>query len=189
LPMLTVVVCPGIHAPKLTDSFVKALQLEESVFQQQPLILSPQKIPIYSPQHILKSLNLHCSSEAPLLFICFSAGVVGGLGAARLWQRQGGNVKALIALDGWGVWLDASFPIHRLSHDGWTHESSGWFAPQYTSFYADPAVEHQELWRSPHSTYGWQVTTNQKTRTTAVDFIHSLLQQYSKTAASNPEGN
>jgi hypothetical protein len=155
------------------------MRLQESEFQQKLLTLSPQELPIYSPQHILEFLNLHCALNASLLFICFSAGVVGGLGAARLWQRQGGNVRALIAFDGWGVWMDALFPIHRLSHDGWTHESSGWFASQHTSFYADPAVDHLELWRSPHTTWGWQVTANQKTRTTAADFLHLLLQQYS----------
>ena len=69
-----------------------------------------------------------------LTFICFSAGVVGGIGAAHLWQSHFGPVRAFIALDGWGVPLFGDFPIYRFSHDEFTHRSSGLLGAGEDSF-------------------------------------------------------
>lgn len=93
---------------------------------------------------------------------------------------MGGQIKALIALDGWGVPLGGNFPIYRLSHDSFTHWSSALLGGGTESFYADPPVEHLELWRSPQTTKGWwnhQTPTGLKTATptTAALFILEIL--------------
>ncbi|MGB3188280.1 MAG: hypothetical protein WBB43_02490, partial [Limnoraphis sp.] len=64
-------------------------------------------------------------------------------------------VKALIALDGWGVPLGGNFPIYRISHDRFTHWSSALLGGGVESFYADPPVEHLDLWSSPQTARGW----------------------------------
>ncbi len=114
------------------------------------------QVPIYSPSHVVEFLSQHHSpSAAPVLVLAFSAGVVGALGAARLWQGQGGKVSALVALDGWGVALGEDFPVHRLSHDWFTDWSSALLGPGREDFYADPPVPHLFLWHSPQQTWGW----------------------------------
>lgn len=185
---MNIVVIPGIHAPSLTREFVKSLNplLEEA------WIVPEHSVPVYSPQHVFTFLqqtwskvspdftSSDCRSK-PLIFIGFSAGVVGSLGAARLWQAAGNRVLALIALDGWGVPLYGEFPIHRVSHDFWTHWSSGYFGNTQESFYVEPAIEHLELWRSPHTASGI-CTSSKKSRPqqpeTAATFVRSLIKHY-----------
>ncbi len=153
-------ICPGIHDTQLTDSF-----LDE--FIKQPLDLShllvfpTEQYPAYSGFHILQFLQQQYQHDfsSELIIISFSAGVVGAIGAAWGWQLGGGKVKRLIACDGWGVLLGGDFPIHRVSHDQFTHWSSGFLGKGNESFYADPAVEHLGLWRSPHKVTGWRVQT------------------------------
>jgi len=70
---------------------------------------------------------------SPLVFISFSAGVVGAIGAAWGWQLLGG-VWAFIAIDGWGVAAFGNFPIYRLSHDYFTHWSSALLGSGEDSF-------------------------------------------------------
>lgn len=184
---MTLVICPGIHDPALTQAFCQGLNAasalpENSLTQgpettfRKPMILPPQ-IPVYSPNHVLRFLQQHYQSE-PLLLLCFSAGVVGGIGAARQWQQQGGTIRALIAIDGWGVPLLSNFPIHRLSHDPFTHWSSRLLGAGEESFYADPGVEHLALWRSPQNAQGWRVQGDQRQRTTAAAFLNLLLKRY-----------
>ncbi|WP_421656938.1 hypothetical protein [Leptothermofonsia sp. ETS-13] len=113
------------------------------------------------------------------MFIGFSAGVAGAIGAAWGWQWWGGKVKALIALDGWGVPLVGNFPIHRVSHDYFTHWSSALLGAGEDSFYAEPGVEHLDLWRSPHTASGWHLTagsSHSPIRTTAARFIMTFVQ-------------
>lgn len=98
----------------------------------------------------------------PIIFICFSAGVVGGLGAALWWQTKGGKIKAFFALDGWGMPIVANFPVYRLSHDYFTYWSSALLGSGKDSFYADPAVTHLDLWRSPHKVMGCWVSSSGK---------------------------
>jgi len=173
---MNIVICPGIHSSELTRRFIADLQLSHS-----PLIFPAEKAPAYSPLHILKFL-LDADSIEPLLLVAFSAGVVGAIGAARLWQNQGGSIKALIALDGWGVPLTGTFPIHRVSHDRFTAWSSALLdGDSSDSFYADPAVDHLTLWRSPQTVQGQWIPAHKDSRstsTTAASFITALLQRY-----------
>ena len=99
------------------------------------------------------------------MIIAFSAGVVAGFTAACQWQQQGGTIKGLIAFDGWGVPLLGDFPIYRVSHDEFTHYSSAILGTGNISFYADPAVDHLDLWRSPHQVRGWMIDTTNLNKT------------------------
>jgi hypothetical protein len=84
-------------------------------------------------------LQTAADPQEPLLLIGFSAGVVGAIAAANLWQGQGRRVAAVIAVDGWGVPQVGDFPLHRVSHDYFTHWSSAVLGAGADSFYADPA--------------------------------------------------
>jgi hypothetical protein len=175
---MPIVICPGIHPPELTDDFLAGLGWTAAAAHQPERFVCPHTDPAYSPWHIWQRLQQRDRST-PLLFISFSAGVVGAIGAARLWHKHGGLVSALIALDGWGVPLVGDFAIHRLSHDWFTHWNFG--GPSPDSFYADPGVPHLTLWQSPQSVIGWQVEARNeriKTSTTAANFITDLVQRY-----------
>ncbi|MBE9180386.1 hypothetical protein IQ268_17635 [Oculatella sp. LEGE 06141] len=196
---MKIVVCPGIHSLALTQRFLTALAYQPSNI----LVFPAESEPAYSPIHILNFLSDalkppdsgvdNATSTVPLVFIGFSAGVVGAIAAARAWQRQGGVVNAFIALDGWGVPLYANFPIHRVSHDYFTHWSSAWLGNGEDSFYADPPVEHLEVWRSPQTVHGYwlppaRLATRHPTQrgqlTTAAQFLNALLDRYSTNAAT-----
>jgi hypothetical protein len=192
---MTVVICPGIHDPKITDSFLAGLRAAKTAQVSSPpfgpdhpelslgkspktLVFPSQESPAYSAIHILEFLRRHCSIDSPLLLVCFSAGVAGSMGAALGWQQFGGKIRALLALDGWGVPLYGDFPIHRLSHDQFTDWSSKLLGEGRDSFYADPSVEHLALWRSPQNTQGWWLDKHHKQKTTAALFINLLLERY-----------
>jgi hypothetical protein len=171
-----IIVCPGIHPPQLTDDFIQSLnRFNNDDLLRDCLVFPSGKYPAYSPIHILKFLKQTQGKPSPspsLLFIAFSAGVVGAIGAANLWQLWGGKVKAFIAMDGWGVPLIGNFPLHRLSHDYFTHWSSGLISIRGDSFYAQPDVSHLDLWRSPHTVWGWrEKSSGVKIRTNAAEFI------------------
>jgi len=133
----------------------------------------------YSPLAVLAFLQRSLPSPpeaAPLRLIAFSAGVVGAMGAAHLWQSQGGRIQWVMALDGWGVPAWASFPVYRLSHDGFTHWSSMPLGGSSLAFYADPPVEHLDLWRSPQQAVGWcSHVCGLSSRTTAAMFMQEIL--------------
>lgn len=190
--LMQIIVCPGVHPPELTDAFVGTLPALPV-----PPLLFPAAQPAYSAVHILAFLmqqliqpsqpsasflshwnQLQRVKAMPVLWIGFSAGVVGAMGAAHLWQSWGGQVVALIAFDGWGVPLWAPFPVHRLSHDAFTHWSSAALGAGQTSFYAEPAVPHHELWCSPQQAQGWAVQPTGNTYTTAAQFVASLIRHY-----------
>lgn len=182
---MRIMICPGVHPPELTEDFIRALPGLPA-----PPLIFPAKQPAYSSGHIVTFLwqqlagssqdwSLPVIKTTPIVWIGFSAGVVGVIGAAHLWQKLGGQVVALIALDGWGVPLLAPFPIHRLSHDAFTHWSSAVLGAGETSFYAEPAVAHLDLWRSPQQARGWAVQSSGYTNTTAAQFVADLLQHYS----------
>ncbi|MEM9537986.1 MAG: hypothetical protein AAGA60_00580 [Cyanobacteria bacterium P01_E01_bin.42] len=170
---MKIFICPGMHSPELTDSFIENLGLSRD-----RLLILPPHIPPYSGIEILDFLNCNCDRTASLLCIAFSAGVVGTIFAASVWQGQGGTVSALIALDGWGVPLVGDFTIYRLSHDYFTHWSSALLGAGEESFYADPGVEHLELWRSPRTIRGWRNARHDKIRCSAAEFLWDLLQRY-----------
>ena len=173
---MTVVTIPGINSSWMTRKFVHQLRpLNADLW-----IVPDYPYPVYSPHHVLEFLDQRCSSSTTiaaqaqtaelsknpseaLLFIGFSAGVVGGIGAARQWQQAGRIVKAFIAIDGWGVPLYGEFPIHRMSHDFWTHWSSHVLGGTGVSFYATPSTSHLELWRSPHTVQGIADTSTHQT--------------------------
>ena len=143
------------------------------------LIFPAETYPAYSAIDVYQWLKQSQPSptNAPgLTFIAFSAGVVGGIGAAITWQLQGGKIEAFIALDGWGVPLIANFPIYRLSHDFFTYWSSAILGGGNEGFYCDPPVEHLELWRAPNQCWGWQVVNpGLKIRCSAAQYLRHLV--------------
>jgi hypothetical protein len=167
---MPIIICPGIHDPHLTDLFVQALQAKIS---QDYLVLPTTEYLPYSAIAVYQWLDEQkLSKTEPLAFIAFSAGVVGGFGAAIAWQLQGGRVDRFIAMDGWGMPLVANFPIFRVSHDYFTHWSSGILGGGSGGFYADPGVEHLELWRSPSTSFGWQtISPGCKTPIVLADYL------------------
>jgi hypothetical protein len=178
--MTSIILCPGIHHPNLTASFWRAIQQVKLPNDQLPEHLNPSIVPnaqqwAFSPVHTLQFLNKTIPTSEPLVLIGFSAGVVGMMGAAWAWQQQGSTIRALVALDGWGVPLYGSFPIYRLSHDGFTHWSSQALGMGQDPFYAEPGVEHLELWRSPDRARGWWCKEGQRERTNAAIVIRQIL--------------
>jgi hypothetical protein len=239
------VICPGVHAPKLSQEFLQALADELATLEDEKesdnipgkgfcladppnsplsrgtlnsvsplfkgglrgnpaecdpaqstfasweigldtaLVFPTDRNPPYSAPAILQFLHQQLSREfpqtwltVPLVLIGFSAGVVGAVGAAWGWRSLGGKVQTLIALDGWGVPLWGDFPIHRVSHDAFTHWSSALLGTGSDNFYAEPGVEHLDLWRSPHTSHGWQIpadSTQPPIATTAARFIAEVL--------------
>lgn len=174
---MKIIICPGIHDRALTESFLQGLALPA------PAVIFPASG--YSPvsavrvwQFLRDNIGEPSQSEA-IILICFSAGVVGAIGAAWQWQMWGGKIEAFFALDGWGVPLLGNFPIHRGSHDYFTHWSSRLLGMGEDSFYADPPVAHLQLWREPATVSGWwQVSEGNTLRTTASEFLTALLQRY-----------
>lgn len=183
---MRVVICPGIHESKLTEGFLGGLFAdpagEHPDFSQLLRIFPAPNAAAYSALDILQFL---CSQESPrqsLIFVSFSAGVVGAIGAAWGWQALGGEVKAFFALDGWGVPLVGNFPLHRLSHDYFTHWSSALLGSGSANFYADPPVEHLSLWQSPQTVKGWHLEhqggKEVKRPATATEFLRNWLKHY-----------
>ncbi|NEP37666.1 MAG: hypothetical protein F6K38_41700 [Moorea sp. SIO3B2] len=179
------IICPGIHDHQLTQDFLASLELS-SPSTEKVLIFPAQDYPAYSAIHIKEFLQRHIGLvKTPIVLISFSAGVVGAIAAAWGWQLLGGSIQALIAIDGWGVPLYGNFPIHRISHDYFTHWSSALLGAGEDSFYATPAIGHLDLWRSPCQCQGWWVMVPlgeqppQRTYITAAEFIMQLLVIYS----------
>ncbi|MGJ3244901.1 MAG: hypothetical protein ACFE0I_02365 [Elainellaceae cyanobacterium] len=212
---MTIVLCPGIHETSLTQGFIEDLSDTLGHYWIFPV----DRYPAYSPFHLFKWLRDRTNSSPAvslsdpanrpylrypsLTFISFSAGSVAAIGAALAWQRYGGGVEALLAMDGWGVPLWGNFPIYRISHDYTTHWSSACLGSGSDSFYADPAVSHLDLWRSPQSALGWWIQPphpsnnplhsligscpltshvlphSAQTFTTAANFITTLIERHS----------
>lgn len=184
-----IVVCPGVHSPQLTASFLEAVVLDRAETVR-TCIIPGDRQPVYSPLHGLSVLQHRLGAPwaaPPVLFLGFSAGVVSLAAIAPFWQALGGTVQGLIALDGWGVPLVGEFPIHRLSHDRFTDWSSALLdgplnlltaAERGDRFYAEPAVAHLDLWRSPHTTTGWWLSASgTQTFTTAAAGLQALIQR------------
>ncbi len=182
-------ICPGIHEPKLTQDFLRGLRCSKtsSNWTHNVLIFPTQNYPAYSAGHILEFLRHRLSVEQTgVVFISFSAGVAGAIGAAWMWQELGGKVEAFLAIDGWGVPLYGDFPIHRLSHDYFTHWSSRLLGAGEDSFYAEPPIEHLDIWRSPHLCQGYWIhpaadgRSEYRTHITAAEFINKRLGELHK---------
>ncbi|MGJ3250967.1 MAG: hypothetical protein ACFE0J_07530 [Elainellaceae cyanobacterium] len=191
---MTIVLCPGIHDTKLTQCFIE--DLNDTLGHS--WVFPTDRYPAYSAVHLFQWLRdranvfpmspLTDSATRPslrypsLTFISFSAGSVAAIGAALAWQQCGGNVKALIAMDGWGVPLWGNFPIYRISHDYTTHWSSACLGSGSDSFYADPAVSHLDLWRSPQSALGWWIHPSHLSNNP----LHSLIRSCPLTSHAAP---
>ncbi|MBW4664417.1 MAG: hypothetical protein KME01_09490 [Chroococcus sp. CMT-3BRIN-NPC107] len=184
---MNIFICPGFHLPELTRCFLQELSLSAdltSTISENILTFSVKNYTPLSSLHILQNLLTtygQPAKAAPIVFISFSAGVIGALGAAWGWELLGGKVKALIAIDGWGVPLGGNFPIHRLSHDYFTHTTSIVLSRPEDSFYADPMVEHLDMWRSPSTVTGWMVSPsnpNVRSYLNEAEFILRLLKRY-----------
>ena len=137
---MPIIICPGIHEPELTKSFIQGCLNQSNQNSVDILIFPEQGYLTLSTFHILHFLHNRLGNklESPVIFLCFSAGVIGGIGAATAWQLLGGHVQAFIAIDGWGVPLAGNFPIHRLSHDYYTHWTSAYLGMGENNFYAEP---------------------------------------------------
>lgn len=177
-------VFPGIHDESLTADFLAGMGLPpEAVSVFPATVRSP-----YSPWdvwHFLRAGNPDPAASSALTMITFSAGGVGAIAAAQVWQSLGGTIAAIIALDAWGMPAGVGFPVYRISHDPFTHWSSRLLGGASEGFYAEPAVPHLELWRSPQTTWGWGDRTHfagfpasTRTRTTAAATLHQLLQRH-----------
>lgn len=187
---MSVVICPGIHHPQLTQGFIAGLTAELAVGSKSSNFVNILNFPgqdysalsRFQILQFLRDTQGNPPESPPIVFISFSAGVVGAIASAWGWQLLGGQVKSLIAIDGWGVPLFGNFPIHRLSHDYFTHWSSSLLGSGEDSFYADPLVEHLQLWRSPQTVAGWWVSstvgTQLRTYLTAAQFLSMLLERY-----------
>lgn len=214
---LNLLICPGIHPPDLTQSFLSQVQgqlrqptnpanFNSAIFSWHVL---PEHLPPYSPQRVSEYFEATLSREDkgnPVVWIAFSAGVVGAIATARTWQRQtptpsgptaACRTVALIAFDGWGVPLAGDFPIDRFSHDRFTAQTSEWPQQSAGRFYAEPAVEHLDLWRSPQTVKGlWHEPQPQSTQphpspipapmTAAEALATRLLQIYSDVQKTTP---
>ncbi|MEC4983081.1 MAG: hypothetical protein SAJ37_09210 [Oscillatoria sp. PMC 1068.18] len=175
------IICPGIHSPELTNSFIQQLSQNSEEDSKNLIIFPAPERQAYSAIDIFNFLHSDATinNNSSLLFIAFSAGVVGAMGAALAWQMQQRKVKALIAFDGWGMPLAGNFPIHRLSHDYFTHWSSALLGAGEDSFYAEPSVEHLNLWANPQTTLGWWVQSSGcRIRCSTVEFLTELFKRY-----------
>ncbi|MEH2137207.1 hypothetical protein [Nostoc sp.] len=196
---MSIIICPGIHESDLTESFKVGLldMIADGAiaYNTANILVYPGKgVLVLSAFHILQFLRdcLTDSLKSPIIFISFSAGVVGAIGAAHLWQLLGGSVKAFIAIDGWGVPVQGNFPIHRMSHDYFTHWSSSLLGSGQNNFYAQPAVDHLFMWQcltkslsasTSQTVEGWWVDSlieiyPPKGYLTAAEFLLMLLKRY-----------
>lgn len=102
--------------------------------------------------------------------------------AAWAWQQLGGQIAAILAIDGWGVPLLKDIPCYRLSHDFFTHWSSALLGSGRDSFYAAPDVTHADLWQNPQRIEGRWITHSRGSETpasvTAAVFIQSIVHRH-----------
>jgi hypothetical protein len=84
------IICPGIHSPKLTEQFIQSIQNRV----EQDFLVLPTEYSPYSAIAVYQWLERQGIPQAePLSFVAFSAGVVGSFGAAWAWQLKGGPVS------------------------------------------------------------------------------------------------
>lgn len=181
---MTLIICPGIHDVALSDRFLTALNQQLQTMESKQRVSPEQVLPTervapFDGLGVWSWLQGAANPAEPLLLIGFSAGVVGAIAAANFWQAQGRTVAAAIAVDGWGVPQVGDFPLHRVSHDYFTHWSSAVLGAGQASFYADPPVDHLDLWQFPDRARGFRVSaTGQETATQAIACIAEMVMQY-----------
>ncbi|WP_156804779.1 hypothetical protein [Synechococcus sp. PCC 6312] len=146
----------------------------------------PASKPVYSPAAVLEFYQAGCDPTQPLIMVAYSAGVVGGLGAAQLWQKLGGIVGGVVVIDAWGVPLWGNFPLVTVSHD-WITDVCGQAWGKRNHFLAQPAVTHAQLWQSPQSAWGLGTFEGQTNRQTAKTFIQKNLEQFRNRSEGHEE--
>lgn len=166
----------------LTDAFVMALKGE--LKRTQSLCSMDYLIQVYPEDFVSQGLTTISSDDdlatkSPLVFIGFSAGVIGAIASATVQQQLGHPVLGLIALDGWGVPLVGHFPIYRLSHDEFTHQTTAHWGGE-RCFYADPPVAHLSLWGTSGSVTGWYLKNDQRFSVTALQCLVMLIHELAK---------
>jgi len=160
-------VVPGMHPPELTRACLQALAV-------------PARVYAGNPTDARATATWLAAAASPPTVLAFSAGVVGAAGAIALGSGAASPVRALLAVDGWGVPL-LDERCHRFSHDAFTHWSSALLRPGAESFYCDPPVAHLDLWRAPDRARGWFVPrSGWRVRTTAADALRELLARYER---------
>ncbi|RZM75237.1 hypothetical protein [Leptolyngbya iicbica] len=192
---MTLIICPGIHDVALSDRFLAALNQQLTTIGSTLHIAEGQVFPSdreapFNGLAVWSFLQEQANPAEPLVLIGFSAGVVGAIAAANLWQGQGRMVAAAIAVDGWGVPQVGDFPLYRVSHDYFTHWSSAVLGAGADSFYADPPVDHLDLWQFPDRAAGFWVSSSARGRpttkaTTAIAFIAAIICQYEGASPSD----
>ncbi len=169
---LPVVICPGMHPFDLTRGFLETMEPVFRCISQDIHVLPTNTHPPFCAVHILGFLGSRITPcGRPVICIAYSAGVVGATAALSAWQLQGGQVKLLIAVDGWGVPTVPWLPVYRLSHDYFTHWSS--LGPVRGSFWADPGVGHHQIWAEPDQCWGRDAQTGKWC--SAAGFIAQIL--------------
>ncbi|QQE64792.1 hypothetical protein GFS31_14740 [Leptolyngbya sp. BL0902] len=158
-------ICGGFHGPEANDG-IQALWAAEPAICTLPTVVLGGGVP-WAPlsAHALRQ-SLDCALAASpsghqgrdqgqdLILWAFSAGGVGAVSLAQHWQRYRGRVRAIFLLDGWGIPWVGSAPLHRLSHDAFTHRSSRVLGAGRADFFAQPAVPHLQLWQRPQAVVG-----------------------------------
>ncbi|MEO1401370.1 MAG: hypothetical protein AAFV72_08940 [Cyanobacteria bacterium J06635_1] len=181
---MKLMICPGIHAPGLTEGFLRSLLPR---LHQPPaaLWIQPGGVGALLSAPILSTLRAQAqpSKLGPISMIAFSAGVVGAAQAIPRWCEVGGQLACLIALDGWGVPLGGDYPIYRVSHDRFTHWSSRGLGGGTVNFYAEPGIDHLDLWQTPAQAMGWRVDGQRRDRTSAADFVSQALAEANRSHA------
>lgn len=179
---LPVIVGPGFHAAELTEQMLRSLPAFTCPYVVRALPADPLGA-FYWLTETLGSPQDRLSNPLPLVAIGFSAGVVGLAGALTLWQQQGGKVARFFALDGWGVPV-IGLPVCRLSHDFFTHWSTLPLGTGKVNFYADPPVDHLQLWGDSERVQGWQISdwplagfSGRKMPITAAEFLRQQIQR------------
>lgn len=160
---ISLVLCGGFHAPHDTEG-LQQLCRQSPDLQALLLVVLGHDAPVapLSAHRLRQSLDdallrqgLSGSPSPDLILWAFSAGCVGTVALAHHWQRYRGRVRGVFLVDGWGVPWHGSAPLHRLSHDDFTHRSSRWLGAGRADFVAQPGVPHRQLWRSPQTVMGW----------------------------------
>ena len=188
LRQVVLFVCGGMHPLSYTGQVLSTIARDETLSRLSGVIGAPQyALGTLSPFALRQTLErgmanrglwnkgiADTSAAAPpgLIIWAFSAGCVGAAALATYWQHCRGPVLALFMVDGWGVPRVPDLPVHRLSHDRTTHDTSGWLGAGDEDFYADPAVPHLTLWQHPQAVVGWTVAAGKpRERLTAADFL------------------
>jgi hypothetical protein len=184
-----------MHPPSYTGPILASIARDQRLSHLSWVVCAPQhSLDVLSPFALRQALEAHLnalfdtSSHGPssagtgsiaLIVWAFSAGCVGAAPLVTYWQRHRGAVLALFMVDGWGVPRPPGVPVHRLSHDRFTYDTSRWLGAGDEDFYADPAVPHLTLWQQPQTVTGWATAPgNAKQGMTAVEFLCGRSRSY-----------